>query len=152
MAAAEARALAARAAAVPACEAERARPPRHSLIRMATLTVNGRPCPVRLRNLSAGGAMVDAEGAPLAAGTAVELLLDDGVAIAGEVRWCDEERVGLSFAEPFDLRRIGRARPPANAAAAGLRMVRPAYLDSENAADSPWAGRSERLTIRDVRR
>jgi diguanylate cyclase (GGDEF)-like protein len=149
MPAAEARALAAKSAAVPAREAERSRPPRHSLIRMGTLTSGDGAWPVRLRNISGGGAMVDADGAPLADGTAVELALEDGLVIPAQVRWRDEERIGLSFAAPFDLRRIGKAKP--GAAAPGLKMMRPAYLDDESAS-SPWAARSERLTIKDVRR
>ena len=157
MPAADARALASKAAAVPASEAERSSPPRHSLIRMGTLRSGGHAFPVRLRNISGGGAMVDGDGTPLAAGSAVELALEDGLVIPGEVRWRDEERIGLAFAEAFDLRRIGRAKPAAPAAAAasgavpGLKMMRPAYLDDESAT-SPWAARTDRLTIKDVRR
>ena len=158
MPAADARALASRSAAVPASEAERSRPPRHSLIRMGTLRSGGNAFPVRLRNISGGGAMVDGDGTPLANGSPVELALDDGLVIPGEVRWRDEERIGLAFAEAFDLRRIGRAKPAApppaatNAPAAvpSLKMMRPAYLEDESAT-SPWAARTDRLTIKDVR-
>jgi diguanylate cyclase (GGDEF)-like protein len=158
MAAADARALASKAAAVPASEADRSRAPRHSLIRMGTLRSGGDAFPVRLRNISGGGAMVDGDGTPLAAGSAVELALEDGLVIPAEVRWRDEERIGLAFAEAFDLRRIGRAKPAPPAAAPapaapvpGLKMMRPAYLEDESAT-SPWAARTDRLTIKDVRR
>jgi diguanylate cyclase (GGDEF)-like protein len=149
MPAVDARRLAVQSAAVPAHEAERSRPPRHSLIRMGMLSAGGSAFPVRLRNISGGGAMVDGDGTPLPAGTPVELALEDGLVIPGEVRWRDEERIGLAFAQPFDLRKIGRAKPAP--AAPGLKMIRPTYLADESAS-SPWAARTDRLTIRDVRR
>jgi|GEM_PF-304335 len=151
MPAAEARALAAKATAVPAREAERARPPRHSLIRVGTLHSGDEAVAVRLRNISGGGAMVESErSGVLAVGADVRLALEDGLVVPCEVRWRDEARIGLKFTEAFDLKRIGRARSAP--AAPGLKMMRPAYLDSETSESSPWAARSERLTIRDVRR
>jgi diguanylate cyclase (GGDEF)-like protein len=152
MPAAEARALAAKAAQVPAKEADRARPPRHSLIRMGTLHSGDEAVPVRLRNISGGGAMVEGAGrAALETGAEVRLALEDGLTIPAEIRWCDEGRIGLKFTDAFDLRSIGRARPAA-VPAPGLRMMRPAYLDNETCPNSPWAGPKERLSIRDVRR
>jgi diguanylate cyclase (GGDEF)-like protein/PAS domain S-box-containing protein len=147
MAAPEARALAAKASAMSANEAKRGRPPRHSLIRVGTLRSAGEEFPVRLRNISGGGAMVEGDRA-IAIGAEVQLALEDGLMIPAEVRWCEEERIGLKFTEAFDLRRIGRPRsaPP------GLKMLRPAYLDSETSPESPWASRQERLSIRDVQR
>jgi hypothetical protein len=65
------------------------------------------------------------------------------------VRWCDEDRIGLKFVDAFDLKKIGRAKSPG---APGLRMMRPAYLETESSPSSPWAGRQERLSIRDIRR
>jgi diguanylate cyclase (GGDEF)-like protein len=145
--AADALALAGKAAAMTACELRPARSPRHSLIRMGTLSSDGTAFPVRLRNISGGGAMVESDRA-FPAGGEVQLALEDGLLIPAQVRWCDENRIGLKFTEAFDLRNIGRAKP----AAAGLTMMRPAYLDDENSAQSPWAGRSERLNIRDIQR
>jgi len=146
----EARALAAKSTAVPANETERARPPRHSLIRTGTLHAGEAAYPVRLRNISGGGAMVESDRGGLPTGADVRLELEDGLAIPCEVRWCDEDRIGLKFTEAFDLKRIGRARSAP--AAPGLKMIRPAYLESETSPGSPWAARSDRLSIRDVRR
>ncbi|HEX8216898.1 MAG TPA: EAL domain-containing protein, partial [Allosphingosinicella sp.] len=151
MPAAAARALASESTAISATEADRARPPRHSLIRTGTLHSGDKAIGVRLRNISGGGAMVESERSGAAKpGAEVSLALEDGLVIPCEVRWCDEGRIGLKFTEAFDLKRIGRARP--TAAAPGLKMIRPAYLDSETSPNSPWAARSERLSIRDVRR
>ena len=142
---ADACALAAGAAAVPAKEAKRDRPPRHSLIRTGTLQSEGEVFPVRLRNISGGGAMVEGE-CGLAPGARVELALEDGLLIPAEIRWCDDGRMGLKFLDAFDLRTIGRPKP----SAPGLKMTRPTYLDSENSPDSPWAARKERLRMRDI--
>ena len=146
MAAGEAAALAAQSRPVSAREAARDRPPRHSLIRRGALRWEGESLPVRLRNVSAAGAMIEC-GRHFEPGEPVELDLDGGVRVGGEVRWSQEGRVGLKFAEAFDLRRLGRAPrrdgPPP--------LLRPDYLKSENSPDSPWAARSAKLTIRDVR-
>jgi len=147
MSAADAMLLAARATAIPAREAERTRPPRHSLIRRGTLRSGSESVPVRLRNISGGGAMIEG-GRAFAPGTEVELALEDGLLIPAQVRWCDEDRVGLKFTGAFDLRNIGRAK----ASVPTLKMMRPAYLETEGSPDSPWAARSDRLSIRDVQR
>jgi diguanylate cyclase (GGDEF)-like protein len=149
MPAGEARTLAAKAAALPAREAGRTRPPRHSLIRTGTLHSGAASFPVRLRNISGGGAMIESDGESVAPGAEVQLALEDGLTIPAQVRWCDEDRIGLKFADAFDLGKIGRAKA---APAPGLKMMRPAYLESETSPSSPWAARNERLSIRDVRR
>jgi diguanylate cyclase (GGDEF)-like protein len=66
--------------------------------------------PVRLRNISAGGAMIESDGI-LAPGTPVELDLDEAGTLAAEVRWCQQGQVGLHFAEAFALGKLARTRP-----------------------------------------
>ncbi|HEX8527153.1 EAL domain-containing protein, partial [Allosphingosinicella sp.] len=149
MAAAEAGLLAAKAAAVPARESQRGRPPRHSLIRRGTLQSGGEAFAVRLRNISGGGAMVESDE-PVPLGAEVQLALEDGLTIPAEVRWCEENRIGLKFTGAFDLRKIGRAKPAAPPP--GLQMLTPSYLASETSPSSPWAGRKERLNLKDVQR
>ena len=122
------------------------RPPRHSLIRRGELLWDGTSLPVRLRNISADGAMIETDQ-PMAAGSDVELDLADGLRLSGQVRWSKDGRIGVKFAEAFDLKRLGKAR---RAASAGLVM--PDYLRSETEPDSPWAGRQDRLSIKDVKR
>ncbi|HYI41424.1 MAG TPA: EAL domain-containing protein [Allosphingosinicella sp.] len=85
------------------------RPPRHRLIRNGTLLYNGRALPVRLRNISAGGAMIESDRT-LDPGTSVELDLDSAGTLAAEVRWCQQGRVGLHFAEAFALGKLARTR------------------------------------------
>ena len=146
MSSGEAMELAATSRPIAAGEGMRPRPPRHSLIRRGALRWRGGSLAVRLRNISADGAMLEA-GQAIEAGAEVELDLSEGVRLAGQVRWSQHGRIGLSFAEAFDLRRLGSAPR----AAAG-ELVKPDYLRSELQPDSPWAGRHDRLTIKDVRR
>ncbi len=106
------------------------RPPRHRLIRNGTLRWEGRSLEVRLRNISAGGAMIECDHS-IAPGAPVELDLDDAGLLAAEVRWCQQGQIGLNFAEPFALGKLARTRrregPPP--------MVRPRYLDPATEAE-----------------
>jgi diguanylate cyclase (GGDEF)-like protein len=126
--AAEARALA--AASRPVAEAAAfSRPPRHRLIRTGTLDVNGDTLPVRLRNISAGGAMVECERS-VPADTSVRLDLDEAGQLDAEVRWSARGQLGMRFAKPFTLSRLARR---AALPAAG-KMLTPTYLDAPQAA------------------
>ena len=122
------------------------RPPRHSFIRRATLRWADEALPVRLRNISAEGAMVDG-GKDMAPGSEVELDLADGLRLSGEVRWSRDGRVGLKFAENLDLQRLGSVRRKPSPG-----VMRPDYLRSELDPDSPWAARQDRLSVGDVKR
>ncbi|HEX8064276.1 MAG TPA: EAL domain-containing protein [Allosphingosinicella sp.] len=99
------------------------RPPRHRLIRNGRLLWEGRTLPVRLRNISAGGAMIECDN-QLEPGTPVELDLAEAGTLPAEVRWCQQGQVGLHFGEEFSLGKLARARrksgPPP--------MVTPQYL------------------------
>ena len=121
------------------------RPPRHSLIRRGALRWGGSTLPVRLRNISADGAMIES-GNEMEAGAEVELDVD-GVRLIGQVRWAQDGRIGLKFVESFDLGLLGDARRKAKPG-----VLRPDYLRSELDPQSPWAARRDRLTIRDVKR
>jgi hypothetical protein len=136
---AEARALAVQSKPVDAREAERNRPPRHSLIRTGALVAGEEQWPVRLRNISSGGAMIESKR-PLAAGRAVELDLGDHLRLMATVRWSHDDRIGLQFAEAFDLARMGRVRREAPE----VRMLTPEYLKEPAAVPG-------RKAIRDVR-
>lgn len=121
------------------------RPPRHSLIRKGKLKVSGKGHEVRLRNISAAGAMLECAGA-FDAGAEVELDLGGGLLLPAEIRWAQDGRIGLRFAAEFELHKLARR----NGAATGSMM--PEYLKSESSPSSPWAARQDRLTLKDVRR
>ena len=143
MAAGEALELAAASLPLSAGEGLRPRPPRHSLIRRGALRAADGTIPVKLRNISAEGAMIESDEA-LETGSGVELDLSQGVCLPGEVRWSRDGRVGVRFAEAFDLQRLGKAKRP-------NPLVKPDYLGSELAPDSPWAARKERFSIKDAK-
>ncbi|HEX8224547.1 MAG TPA: EAL domain-containing protein [Allosphingosinicella sp.] len=110
------------------------RPPRHRLIRNGVLNLNGRELAVRLRNISAGGAMVECEEQP-APGTPVELDLEEAGTLAAEVRWSQRGQVGLHFAEAFAVGKLARKRrrgsPP--------DMLMPQYLGPQSESTGPAA-------------
>jgi len=140
----EARSLAADSKPVDAREAARNRPPRHSLIRTGALIAGKEQWPVRLRNISAGGAMVESKR-QLAVGSKADLDLGDNVRLSAEVRWSHDDRIGLQFAQSFDLARFGRVRREAPE----VRMLTPEYL---NKVDSPAPPAAGPLRIKNVRR
>jgi predicted signal transduction protein with EAL and GGDEF domain len=120
--AAEAAALAAKS--LPTTQAVGfSRPPRHRLLRNGLLEAGAEPLAVRLRNISAGGAMIESER-PLAPDTPVLLDLEEAGRLEARVRWCQRGQIGLEFAQSFELRRLAPPKP----GAAGLKMLTPSYL------------------------
>ncbi|MEA3066147.1 MAG: hypothetical protein QOJ27_2608 [Sphingomonadales bacterium] len=120
---------------------------RQTLLRGGTLYWSGISIPVRLRNISEGGARVES-GRDLCAGAEVELDLGGGNFAVAEVRWSKEGQVGLRFAEAFDIEALAPSqgtgeRPP--------EVLKPAYLETELQPDSPWAARFERLSLTDLK-
>jgi hypothetical protein len=120
---------------------------RQTLLRSGTLYWSGISIPVRLRNISAGGAQLEAprEFKP---GVEVELDLGDAGFQYAEVRWAKDGQIGLRFAAEFDLDSL--APQPAHASEAPQPVLKPAYLETETQPDSPWAARFERLKLSDL--
>lgn len=118
-----------------------AREVRHPLIWSGHVYFNHDSTAVRLRNISAGGALVEGPGAfPVGA----ELLLDLGEAgsIFCTVHWARGDQTGLKFHAPYDVSALAKARPQV----AGARWVAPDYLRDDRSSSSPWAsqwGRSD---------
>ena len=108
------------------------RPPRYRLIRRGTLQVEGDALPVRLRNISVEGAMIECER-DLVPDMTVLLDLDEGGQLEANVRWCQHGQMGLRFDRAFELRRLSRAIPSAS----GTKMLTPAYLESGAAQTAP---------------
>ncbi len=106
------------------------RAPRHGLIRLATLKWNGQSLPVRLRNISTGGALLESER-PLDSGAEVQLDLPGCGLLSAEVRWCQSGRLGISFHEAFDLKLL--APPKKRGAASNVQVLKPAYLEQHQA-------------------
>jgi hypothetical protein len=100
------------------------RPPRHRLIRTGRLQWNGNVLEVRLRNISAGGAMIECER-PIPPDTRVELDLDESGTLGAQVRWSQHGQVGLRFDQSFELRKLSRPRREV----ASSKMLTPKYLE-----------------------
>lgn len=113
------------------------RAPRHALLRMGSLYWNGMTLPVRLRNISEGGARLES-GHELGAGAQVELNLGEAGVVYAEVRWAKDGQVGLRFAKDFALANLATAEPAKLGTAAA---------ESEFSPDAPWPARFETLTL-----
>ena len=119
---------------------------RHPLIWNGTILWQHDVHTVRLRNISASGALIDAQ---IDFPHGVELLLDLGN--SGQhfatVGWARGGQAGLVFARPFDLALLAAVKPDV----APQRWDRPAYLDLKSDQASPWANGWERSKLADLR-
>ncbi|HEV2865167.1 MAG TPA: EAL domain-containing protein [Allosphingosinicella sp.] len=79
------------------------RAPRHRLIRRASLHLGGQSLPVVVRNVSAGGALIDA-GRDLRPETMGKLELAGYNLLEVEIRWSHAKRAGIRFLGEFDIR------------------------------------------------
>jgi len=122
---------------------------RHPLIWMGEIHYAHDSNPVRLRNVSAGGALVDvAVDYPLGA----EIMLDLGD--AGQyftiVQWVAGDQAGLRFVRPFDIANLAKAKPDVMPHSWNV----PTFLHSnedEDASDSPWDSHWSRSSIEEIR-
>jgi diguanylate cyclase (GGDEF)-like protein len=81
------------------------RPPRQGLLKVASLQFNGMSMPVRVRNISTGGALLECDRA-LPSEAKVQLDLPGCGNLGAEVRWSEAKRMGIQFEDEFDLRRL----------------------------------------------
>jgi hypothetical protein len=139
---------AAREAAPPEAQPVISREPRQRLLRSGTLYWSGVSVPVRLRNISSGGARVEGDR-DLCQGAEVELDLGEAGFHVAEVRWSSDGQIGLRFATDFDLDSLAPAAM--HSAGPAPEVLKPAYLETELSPDSPWAARFERLSMTDLR-
>jgi diguanylate cyclase (GGDEF)-like protein/PAS domain S-box-containing protein len=89
------------------------RSPRTKMLRSATLEIGGKQRPVRIRNVSRSGAMVDGLETGAIGDEVLIELLDDQM-FRARLRWARDGKSGLEFAEPFDLARLTAPAEPAS--------------------------------------
>jgi hypothetical protein len=130
----------------PAPKEKPRRTPRQSLLWKAVLHWDHGTTQVRVRNISADGAMLET-GTEIPADTAVVLDLGDGGAPMGCIRWARGGHLGLRFDHRFDLRNLVRQAPVAEASPA---HVKPQYLETELDPDSPWAAAWDKFVPEDL--
>jgi len=123
------------------------RPPRQSLLWKAVLHWDHGTFAVRIRNISAEGAMLEGRE-ELPSGTGIVLDLGMGGTACGVVRWARGGQLGVRFDSRFDMRRL--VAPERSAEDASPAVLKPQYLESELAPDSPWAAAWDKLTPGDL--
>jgi hypothetical protein len=104
--------------------------------------------PVRLRNVSAGGALLDVMTFyPVGA----EVMLDLGGAGQFEavVTWGHEDQVGVRFKQPFQLECLANARPEVTP----HKWKVPGFLarEADDEDDTPWSSNWSRSSIAEMR-
>jgi len=99
------------------------REPRQRLMRRAIAAINGQTTELRLRNISAMGALAECE---LAVTPGMSLTIDIvGVGpVVGTVRWAQANKFGIQFAEHFDIARLAAKAPRSN----DVTMLKPWYV------------------------
>lgn len=113
------------------------REPRHPLVWSGLLHHDYQSTPVRLRNISATGVMIDCQ-APLRVGSEPLLELSDSLSVSATVAWVIGDQAGLRFHTPFDLYDLARSRPQV----AAVDWEPPSYLDTGVSTPSPWGTQS----------
>ena len=84
---------------------------RVKMLRWAMLEIGDQRGEVRIRNMSPGGAMIDGVTFPTdAVGMSLRIELTEGVFTPATLRWADDGRAGLQFAQIVAIEQLG---PPA---------------------------------------
>lgn len=118
---------------------------RHPLIWSGLIHFNHDSTPVRLRNISTKGAMIDCN-IPLPVGAQLLLDLGDEVTIFGKVAWAMGEQAGLTFDMLFDLALLAKTKPDV----APKSWKPPAYLCDETQTGSAWDDKWGRLSLNEL--
>lgn len=118
--------------------------PRHPLVWNGTLHHDYQSSEVRIRNISATGAMIETS-ATVRVGTEPLLELSESVSLSASVEWARGDQVGLRFHSPFDMNMLADSRPTV----ATSNWTPPAYLDAEaTGSDDHW-GRLSLFQLRE---
>jgi diguanylate cyclase (GGDEF)-like protein len=105
------------------------REPRHRLMRRAVAAIGGVPTEIRLRNISAMGALVECD-LNVSPGQTMAIDIVGVGPVVGTVRWAHAGRFGLQFSEHFDLGRLAAKRLSSNE----VTMLQPWYVSEAHKA------------------
>lgn len=119
---------------------------RHPLVWSGLLHHDYQSTPIRIRNISATGAMIECPQM-LTVGSEPLLELGDELSVSAKVAWVLGDEAGLRFDRPFDLRNLARGRPQVTPA----HWDPPSYLGSEPDRDSPWGEHWRRMSMGELR-
>ncbi|MEO8547904.1 MAG: EAL domain-containing protein, partial [Sphingomicrobium sp.] len=104
------------------------REPRQRLMRRAIAEIGGEVTEIRLRNISAMGALVECPR-PVAPGTAITIDIVGVGPVLGSIRWAQSGKFGVQFTDGFDLARLAPKKVSGN----DVTMLRPWYVDQKAA-------------------
>jgi diguanylate cyclase (GGDEF)-like protein len=104
------------------------REPRQRLMRRAVAEINGEVTEIRLRNISATGALVECPRS-VAPGTTITIDIVGVGPVVGTVRWAQSGKFGVLFSNGFDLTRLA----PKKTVQSKVTMLRPWYIDHKEA-------------------
>jgi hypothetical protein len=111
---------------------------RSNVLMAASLELSGTSLPVKLRNLSADGALVEGEKLPVE-GAAI-LFRKGDLAVAGNVAWVKGRQAGISFAQKLNpeqlLRHVPSPRPRVSPSFRRPGLTR--FTDSESGYGDSW--------------
>ena len=119
---------------------------RHPLIWNGVLHSAHDSLPVRIRNISARGALVDV-ATDYAEGASVLLDLGEAGQLDASVTWATGAQAGLKFNRPFDLANLSKSRPEVTA----HQWLVPDFLENNDEDSSPWHENWSRSSIEDLR-
>lgn len=119
---------------------------RHPLIWSAQVQTRSGTYRVRLRNVSATGALIQCSS-PLPLGREVILDFGKGGTVDATVSWQVGDHAGISFDEEFDMRRLSHSKPTV----APARWLRPDYLQSDVGPGSAWDEAWSRMSVDELR-
>ncbi|MEO5772621.1 MAG: EAL domain-containing protein [Sphingomicrobium sp.] len=102
------------------------REPRQRLMRRAIAQIGGKTCEIRLRNISARGALVECPES-LSPGTQMTIDIVGAGPVLGTVRWSQKGKFGVQFIDEFDLARLA----PKKERGQEVTMLRPWYVDQK---------------------
>lgn len=115
---------------------------RHPLVWSGVIHHDYQSTPVRLRNISSTGAMIECH-APLRQGAELLFDLGDAGSVFATVAWLVGDSAGLRFKDPFDLTQLSRSRPEVAPA-----WEAPTYLQPGAADETPW---DDRMSLGELR-
>jgi len=120
---------------------------RHPLIWVGKIHSTNGTYPARLRNVSAGGALVDVN-TYYPVGSEVMLELGGAGKFIANVQWTCGGKAGLRFVDAFDLNCLACAKPEV----ASNQWLQPSFLDQAPEDDAtPWHTRWRRGSVEEIR-
>jgi PilZ domain-containing protein len=118
---------------------------RHPLIWSGSLHYDFETIPVRLRNVSETGALIEGQNS-LPVGAEPLLDLGDAGSIFATVTWAVGDQMGLKFHEPFDIQLLAQAKPQL----APVDWEAPSYTNRAGD-DSSWNDGWNRMSLDELR-